>query len=156
MRDGIRRDDLSHPSVRALLELHLRGMHANSPAGSVFAMDLSGLQAVDVTVWTHWADGHAVGVGALKRLAPDHGEIKSMRTHPDHLRKGVAARLLEHILDEARGMGIGRVSLETGSGPAFEPALTLYRRHGFANGETFGDYQASPFNQFLHLDLGRA
>jgi putative acetyltransferase len=156
MRDGICRDDLSHPSVRALLDLHLRGMHANSPAGSVFALDLSGLQAADVIVWTHWADDHAVGVGALKRLAPGHGELKSMRTHPDHLRQGVAARLLEHILDEARGLGISRVSLETGSGPAFEPALMLYRRRGFANGEAFGDYEAGPFNQFLHLDLGRA
>jgi len=156
MRDGIRRDDLSHPSVRALLELHLRGMHANSPAGSVFALDLSGLQSADVTVWTRWLDGHAAGIGALKRLALGHGEIKSMRTHPDHLRKGVAAGLLEHILDEARLMGIDRVSLETGSGPAFEPALTLYRRRGFTNGGAFGDYEASPFNQFLHLDLARA
>ncbi|MFN7621100.1 MAG: GNAT family N-acetyltransferase [bacterium] len=156
MRDGIRRDDLSHPAVRALLELHLRGMHANSPPGSVFALDLSGLQSVDVAVWTRWIDGEAVGIGALKRLAPGLGEIKSMRTHPDHLRKGVAASLLEHILHEARLMGFDRVSLETGSGPAFEPALTLYRRRGFANGEAFGDYQASPFNQFLHLELDRA
>lgn len=156
MRDGIRRDDLSHPSVRALLELHLRGMHANSPAGSVYALDLSGLQTPDVAVWTRWIDGDAVGIGALKRLAPDHAEIKSMRTHPDHLRKGVAADLLEHILNEARVMGASRISLETGSGPAFEPALTLYRRRGFANGEAFGDYEASPFNQFLHLDLAHA
>jgi putative acetyltransferase len=155
MRDGVRRDDLSHPSVRALLALHLRGMHANSPPGSVFALDLSGLQAVDVTVWTRWIDGEAVGVGALKQLAPGHGEIKSMRTHPDHLRKGVAAGLLDHILNQARLMGLHRVSLETGSGSGFEPALTLYRRRGFVNGEAFGGYESSPFNQFLHLDIGR-
>jgi putative acetyltransferase len=156
MRDGIRRDDLTHPSVRALLELHLRGMHANSPPGSVFALDLSGLQSADVTVWTRWIDGEAVGIGALKRLAPGHGEIKSMRTHPDHLRKGVADGLLQHILQEVRLMGLDRVSLETGSGPAFDPALALYRRRGFANGGAFGDYESGPFNQFLHLDLGHA
>lgn len=153
MRPDIRRDDLSHPSVRALLELHLREMHTNSPAGSVFALDLSGLESPDITVWTRWIGDTAVGIGALKRLSPELAEIKSMRTHPEHLRKGVASELLDHILSEARMMGICRVSLETGSGPAFEPALTLYRRRGFSNGPSFGNYRESPFNQFFHLDL---
>ena len=153
MSDGIRRDDLSHPSVLALLELHLRGMHANSPPGAVFALDLSGLKAPGVTVWTDWRNGAAAGIGALKRLEPEQAEIKSMRTHPHHLRKGVATGLLEHIIGEARADGVRRLSLETGSGPAFEAALSLYRRRGFANGEAFGDYRASPFNQFLHLEL---
>ena len=76
-----------------------------------------------------------------------------MRTHPDHLRQGVAAALLEHVVTEARARGLVRLSLETGSGEAFEPALALYRRRGFVNGEPFGDYLPSAFNQFLHLDL---
>ena len=76
-----------------------------------------------------------------------------MRTHPDHLRRGVAAALLRHIIGQARQRGMTRLSLETGSGPAFDPALTLYRRNGFGNGEAFGDYRASAFNQFLHLNL---
>jgi len=76
-----------------------------------------------------------------------------MRTHPDHLRKGVAAALLDHILDEAATRGYRRVSLETGVGESFEPAVALYRKRGFVSGEAFGDYQASAFNQFLHLDF---
>ena len=76
-----------------------------------------------------------------------------MRTHPDFLRQGVARRLLEHIIAQARGRGVRRLSLETGSGVAFEPALALYRARGFASGAAFGDYAASTFNQFLHLDL---
>jgi putative acetyltransferase len=76
-----------------------------------------------------------------------------MRTHPDHLRKGVAAALLEHIIEEARARGLDTLSLETGSGPAFEPALALYRKRGFVDGEAFGGYQRSDFNQFLHLTL---
>lgn len=149
----IRTDDLSDPSTRALLALHLRGMQANSPPDAVFALDLSGLQQPDITVWTAWRDEHAVGVAALRRLGDDQAELKSMRTHPDWLRQGVATGLLEHVIAEARASGIRRLSLETGSGPAFEPALALYRRRGFANGEAFGGYEASPFNQFLHLDL---
>lgn len=149
----IRTDDLSHPSTRALLALHLRGMQANSPAESVFALDLSGLQQPGITVWTAWRGEHAVGVAALRRLDGGQAELKSMRTHPDWLRQGVAATLLEHIVAEARANGAQRLSLETGSGSAFEPALALYRRRGFANGDAFGEYDASPFNQFLHLDL---
>lgn len=150
----VREDDLSSESSQALLRLHLAGMHANSPAGHVFALDHAGLKASDVTVWSVWAGDEILGIGALKQLDARSGELKSFRTHPDHVRKGVAAALLAHIIREARSRGITRLSLETGSGPAFEPALSLYRKHGFVNGGAFGDYEASAFNQFLHLDLG--
>jgi putative acetyltransferase len=149
----IRPDDLSGEPTRALLALHLAGMQAFTPAGHVHALDLSGLQRPDVTVWTAWMDGRIAGVGALRRLDATTGEVKSMRTHPDHLRQGVAAALLEHIIGAARARGHRRLSLETGSGPAFDPALSLYRRRGFVDGPAFGDYGASPFNQFLHLAL---
>jgi putative acetyltransferase len=149
----IRVDDLSDPRTRALLRLHLTGMHANSPPGSVFALDLSGLEKGDVTVWSAWQDDAIAGIGALKELGNGTGEIKSMRTHPDFLRRGVAALLLERIIEAARGRGMTRLSLETGSGDAFEPALSLYRRRGFVDGEAFSDYRRSDFNQFLHLDL---
>ncbi|HEV2568295.1 GNAT family N-acetyltransferase [Sphingomonas sp.] len=151
----IREGDLAGEPIRALLTLHLAGMHANSPAGHVFALDLSGLQAPDVTVWSAWQGDAIAGVGALKQVDALRGEVKSMRTHPDHLRKGVAAALLEHIIGVARGRGYRWLSLETGSGPGFEPALSLYRRRGFVDGEAFGDYVRSDFNQFLHLDLTR-
>ncbi len=149
----IREDDLSGEATRALLTLHLSGMHANSPAGHVFALDLSGLQAANVTVWTAWVGTEIAGIGAMKEIGDGVGEIKSMRTHPDHLRKGVGAAILEHIIEQAQARGLRRLSLETGSGPAFEPALALYRRRGFAAGEAFGDYTRSDFNQFLHLTL---
>jgi putative acetyltransferase len=149
----IRDDDLSSAQTRALLRLHLSGMHANSPPGHVFALDLSGLKAPDVTVWSAWADDAILGIGALRRIDDRTGEVKSMRTHPEHLRKGVAAALLEHIIAQARAKGLSQLSLETGSGPAFEPALQLYRKRGFVDGGAFGGYEASAFNQFLHLRL---
>jgi putative acetyltransferase len=90
---------------------------------------------------------------ALKTLAPDWGELKSMRTHPDFLRRGVGARLLEHVIGVARARGMRRLSLETGTAAAFEPALALYRRRGFVDGEIFGGYAHSPFNRFMHLAL---
>jgi len=149
----LREDNLSGEQTRALLALHLAGMHKNSPPGHVFALDLSGLQASNVTVWTGWYGDSIAGVGALKALGDGTGEVKSMRTHPDHLRKGVGAAILERIIETAYSRRYFRLSLETGSGPAFEPALELYRKRGFKNGEAFADYVRSDFNQFLHLDL---
>lgn len=150
---AIREADLADPQIRALLALHLQGMHQNSPPDAVFALDLAGLRTPDLTVWAAWQGKSLAGIAALKALGDDGAEIKSMRTHPDHLRQGVAAALLEHIIAEARKRGYASLSLETGSGPAFEPALALYRKRGFAEGEPFADYQRSAFNQFLHLPL---
>jgi putative acetyltransferase len=128
-------------------------MHANSPPEAVFALDLSGLQVPEVTVWSAWHGENIASIGALKMLGADQAEIKSMRTHPDFLRQGAGAAVLATIIAEARARGVKRLSLETGSGESFAAALTLYRRHGFANGPAFGGYQASAFNQFLHLEL---
>ena len=146
-------DDLSGEQTQALLRLHLAGMHANSPPGHVFALDLSGLKAPSVKVWSAWIGERIAGIGALKDLGHGTGEVKSMRTHPDFLRCGVGAALLEHIIAEARARGMHRLSLETGRGPAFEAALKLYRKRGFVDGEPFADYVRSEFNQFLHLSL---
>lgn len=149
----IRVDDLSGQPTRELLALHMRGMQQDSPPESVHALDLSGLTGPDITVWSAWRGEAIAGIGAMRMLGAGRAELKSMRTHPDHLRQGVAAALLEHILAEAGRRGVSRVSLETGSGEAFEPALALYRRRGFRSGEAFGDYAATEFNQFLHLAL---
>jgi putative acetyltransferase len=149
----IRKDDLEGGAVRGLLALHLSGMLAASPPEFSFALDLSGLKTPDMTVWSVW-DGEALAaIGALKMLGDGSGEVKSMRTAPAHLRRGAAAALLDHIVAEARRRGLARLSLETGTGAEFEPALALYRKRGFALGAPFADYQPSPFNQFLHLAL---
>ncbi|MCP1470578.1 putative acetyltransferase [Sphingobium sp. OAS761] len=149
----IRPDDLSDARTCGLLALHLAGMQATSPADSVFALDLTGLQTPDIQVWTAWDGSSIAGVGALRTVSAGHGEIKSMRTHPDHLRRGVGTAMLRHLIAQARARGISRLSLETGSGAAFEPAIALYRANGFREGPAFGDYRQSAFNRFFHLDL---
>ena len=149
----IREDDLSGHATLDLLELHLRAMHESSPPGHVFALDTSGLRQEGVTVWTAWIDGEIAGMVAMRELADGSGEVKSMRTHPRHLRRGVAAALLDHVVVEARGRGTKRLFLETGSGPAFDPAIALYVRRGFVASEAFGDYRKSTFNQFFALEL---
>jgi putative acetyltransferase len=145
--------DFADDQIRTLLIRHLAGMHASSPPGHVFALDWSGLQAPEISFYALWEDDALLGFGALKELGPRAGEIKSMRTADAHLRRGVATAILDHILAEARRRGYARLSLETGSGAAFDAAVTLYRKYGFVEGEAFGGYEKSAFNQFFHLDL---
>ena len=150
---SIRPDDLTSKPTRELLALHLRGMHETTPAEHVHALDLSGLQQPGVTVWSAWREASIAGIGALKLLGDGAAEIKSMRTHPAHLRQGVGAEILERIIAEARGRGIRRLLLETGRGEAFEAALALYRKRGFTSCGPFGDYVATEYNQFMALEL---
>ena len=131
-------------------------MHAQSPPEAVFALDLSGLTRPDVEVWSAWFGDAIAGVGALRLLPDGTGEIKSMRTHPDFLKRGVADAILASIVSRAQALGLQRLSLETGSGAAFEPAIRFYRARGFVPGAAFGDYVKSDFNQFFHRDLTRA
>ena len=111
------------------------------------------LSVPEVTVWTAWQGDRVAGVDALKMLSDGNGEVKSMRTDPNFLRKGVGSAILETIIATSKARGVRRLSLETGSEPAFEPALALYRRRSFANDSAFSDYEQSDFNQFLHLAL---
>jgi putative acetyltransferase len=149
----VRRDDLTSEQTRALLRFHLQGMHASSPPGHSYALDLSGLQTPDIAVWSAWEGDRIAAIGALKALADGTGEVKSMRTHPDFLRRGAGAAVLETIIAEAVARDYRRLSLETGSGADFEAALAMYRKRGFVNGDSFADYVPSEFNQFLHLAL---
>jgi len=150
----IREGGLGHPEVLALLRLHLGGMAASSPAESVHALGAEGLREPGIAFWSAWNRDELLGFGALKTLDRDHAEIKSMRTHPAHLRKGVAAALLDHLMRIARARGYRRLSLETGSGPAFEPAHALYRRYGFADCAAFASYPpGDPFSRFMSRAL---
>jgi putative acetyltransferase len=149
----IKLDDLSGPEIRSLIAYHLVQARANSPPGLSFALDLSGLQVPEISFWSVWDGKALMGCGALKDLGDGTGEIKSMRTAPEHLRKGVAEALVTHIIATAKARGYSRLSLETGSEEAYGPALALYRKLGFTLGEPFADYKASAFNQCMHLAL---
>ncbi|WP_439567119.1 GNAT family N-acetyltransferase [Sphingopyxis sp.] len=146
-------DDLSGAAIRALLEQHFAGMLANSPAGSCHFLDFDGLNAADVTFWSIHDGDALAGCGALKLLDAAHGEIKSMRTADAFLRRGVAARMLDHIIAEAKRRGLTRLSLETGSGATFAAAIALYHRYGFADCEPFAEYKPDPFSRFMTRQL---
>ena len=153
MTDGLRfvPDDLSGEDIRALLWLHLDEMHQWSPPCKVHAMPVERLRQSDVAFWSAWHGENLAGCGALKHIDDRHGEIKSMRAHPDWRGKGVGKAILLHLLDQARARGYTRLSLETGRPAPFLPARRLYERHGFAECPPFGVY----FSDELSLCMTR-
>ena len=146
-------DDVSRPEVVALVEYHLRAMHEISPPESVFALDLSGLKDSAVTFWTIWEGDDLLGMGGLKELDPRQGEIKSMRTVPAALRRGVGKRMLDHVVQEAKDRGYRRLSLETGSNAPFAPAWAMYERAGFVPCGPFGTYTDTAFSRYFTLEI---
>ncbi len=144
---------LDHPRVVELLQAHFTRSLAETAPGSAHALDLSGLKSPDVTFWSAWEDETLVGVGALKSLSADHGEVKSMHTVEAARGRGVGSAMLRHIVEAARARGMSRLSLETGSWPYFAPARALYARHGFVECPPFCDYVEDPNSVFMTRSL---
>ena len=148
--------DLSDPRVVDLLCTHLTRARSETAPGSAHALDLTGLQSPDISFWTIWGDETLVGVGALKRLSADHGEVKSMYTVQSLRRTGPGSAMLRHIISTARASGMSRLSLETGSWDYFLPARALYRSHGFVECPPFADYVLDPNSVFMSFDLQKS
>jgi putative acetyltransferase len=104
-------------------------------------------------LWVAHEDGDLVGSGALARLQHGHEELKSMRTDPSRRGRGIARRLLEFVLDDARARGVTRISLETGSMEFFAAARALYASTGFAQCPPFGAYVEDPNSVFMTREL---
>jgi putative acetyltransferase len=142
-------NDLDSLDVQYLVELHYAELRSISPPDACHVLPSVGLRDPSVTVWSARESGALVGVGALKQLAPDHGEVKSMRTSPAALGQGVGRAMLRHIIAEATARGYQRLSLETGNTEPFQPALRLYASEGFEPWGPFGEYRDIPFSSFL-------
>ena len=149
----IKPDNLTSPEIHQLLQQHLQSMALHSPPESIHALDIDALRQPGITFWTAWEGTKLLGCGAMKELDAQHAEIKSMRTASAHLRKGVANALLAHIMGEAKRRGYQRLSLETGSAAAFEPAHCLYAASGFTVCGPFAGYTSDPYSVFMSREI---
>lgn len=146
-------DDLSSVEVCDLVAEHVAGMQGCSPACYSHALDLQKLKDPSITFWVARIEGILCGCGALKELHAASGEIKSMRTRSEFLRRGVGQAILDEIKQTALNRGYSKLFLETGTGETFEAAHKLYLRNGFEWCGPFGDYTATDFNVFMSKNL---
>lgn len=149
----IRRGDLKDQRIVALLKYHFDKCHEVTPPGSAHVFDISRLAAPEIDFWAAWDGETLLGIGAMKPLDDTHGEVKSMHTAETARRRGVGSALLTHIIETSRKRGLTRLSLETGSFGFFEPAVALYRAHGFTECPPFGSYREDPNSVFLTLAI---
>jgi putative acetyltransferase len=146
-------DDLTGPEVAALLSFHVAEAHANSPACKVHALPIEKLRDPAVTFFAAWDGGRLAAIGALKRIDGERAEIKSMRAAEEYRGRGAGKAILQHLIDEARRRGYRWLGLETGRTAYFQPAVSLYRSHGFQPCGKFGEYLPDDFSQCMALDL---
>ena len=144
---------LRSKEVVSLLQEHHEDMLQHSPAESVHALDLSALEEPSISFWSLWINQELAGIGALKELDKEHGEIKSMRTSSKHMRKGVADKLLAHIIKQSKIRSYKTLSLETGTANAFLPAQKLYNKFGFQECKPFSNYIEDPFSLFMNKSI---
>ena len=146
-------DDLSGKEIAEFLEEHINDMKAVSPPESKHALNLEGLRKAEITFWTVM-DGEKIGgCGAIKELNKQHAEIKSMRTSTSLRGKGIAAMLLNHIINESKLRGYQRLSLETGSMAFFDPARKLYTKFSFNYCSPFASYKEDVNSVFMTKEL---
>jgi putative acetyltransferase len=145
----IRRVSPIDPEVAPLVAKHVSLMRASSPACSVHAMDADALADADAQFFAAFKNKQVVAIGAIKRLTPTHGEIKSMHVRSDCRGSGLADAILKELLACGQRLGIQHISLETGSQDVFQPARSFYRRHGFSECPPFGDYELDTNSVFM-------
>jgi putative acetyltransferase len=146
-------EDPRKPDVQALLERHLEFALGQTPPEHSFALDSEGLLDPAITLFSYRVCGCVLGIGAIKRLGPDHAEIKSMHTAEAARSRGIGRAMLIHLLEVARARGFRRVSLETGTTAAFAPARMLYQSAGFVLCGPFAGYRPSDDNLFMTLEF---
>jgi putative acetyltransferase len=140
----VRREELDSAVAVALITAlngELAAMY-NDPTANHFTLDLGDVAPGNGAFLVAYVDGEPVGCGAIRRLDERTAEIKRMYVVPEWRGRGVSKNVLQALEDEARGLGIARLVLETGNRQ--KSALALYRNSGFTEIPLFGEYVHSP------------
>ena len=133
--------NFDHPEVNELLTKHFIELRAASPEGSAHVLDIPGLKVSSIKFWSLWEGEKLMGCGALKFLEKGHGEFKSIRVNDKFRNKGNGTKVIKHLIEEAKKLGIKRLSIETGAGVFFKPARKLFKKCGFEPCEPFAHYK---------------
>ena len=141
--------NFDNPEVNDLLTKHFIELRAASPEGSAHVLDIPGLKTPSIKFWSLWIDDKLLGCGALKFLDKDHGEFKSIRIHENYRKKGNGSKVIEHLIYQAKKLGIERISIETGAGKFFEPARKLFKKCNFELCEPFAHYKTDVNSLYL-------
>ncbi len=93
-------------------------------------------------------DSKACGIGCLKKIDNETGEIKRMYIDPSFRKIGAGKLMLESLLQGARELGYHKVKLD--SAKFMESAHALYRKVGFKDISAYDEVEIpEEFRQYL-------
>ncbi|GAB2557321.1 GNAT family N-acetyltransferase [Spirosoma areae] len=100
-------------------------------------------------------EGKVCGLGSLKSISSEIGEIKRMFVDPTSRRIGAGRAILKELLVEAKKVGYKKVRLDS---PKFmEAAHSLYRSFGFRDIDAYPEMEIpvefKDYLLFMELDL---
>ena len=132
--------NFDNPEVNNLLIKHFIELRSVSPEGSAHVLDIEGLKNSSIKFWSLWENKNLMGSGALKFLNTKHGEFKSIRVNDKFRNKQNGLKVVNHLVYQAKKLGIEELSLETGAGVFFNPARKLFIKCGFKVCDPFSHY----------------
>tara|TARA_Y100000590_G_scaffold430766_2_gene544746 strand:- start:1 stop:462 length:462 start_codon:yes stop_codon:yes gene_type:complete len=148
-------NNFDDPAVNELLKKHFVELRSVSPKGSTHVLDIPGLKVSSIKFWSLWESKNLIGCGALKFLDKNHGEFKSIRIADQFRKKGFGIEIINHLINEAKKLGLNKISVETGSGNFFKPARQLFKKCGFKTSDPFAHYTNDPNSCYFSLDISK-
>ncbi len=146
-------NNFDNPEVNDLLTKHFIELRSVSPEGSTHVLDIPGLKDQSIKFWSLWNNDELIGCGALKFLTNNHGEFKSIRIANRFRGKGYGAKIIEHLILEAKNLNVKKISVETGAGIFFSPARKLFAKFGFKKCKPFAHYKDDPNSCYFSLEI---
>jgi ribosomal protein S18 acetylase RimI-like enzyme len=139
-------------AVQGLYEQGLLGgqIAENDTGFDIDDIDLAYMKAPGSHFWVaEDENGQVVGMIGVQQHEPGRGEIRRLRVHLDHRRRGIGSKLLQAALEFCRDRGILKVTLDTFI--EREPALRLFEKFHFRHERT-RESQGKQL-MFFYLDL---
>jgi len=97
--------------------------------------DLTGLKPPNGIIYLLKVEDKIVGMGVIKKLNDDIGEIERMYIRPDYRGRGLGKQMLNRLLKDGRDLGCSTFRLST---PKFAKAAQhIYRSVGFIEREEY-------------------
>ena len=146
-------NNFDNDQVNELLIKHFTELRSVSPDDSCHVLDIRGLKDSSIIFWSFWDEDNLVGCGALKFIDNHHGEFKSIRVADTFRGKGVGEKVISHLIDQAKKIGIKKLSIETGAGEFFAPARKLFEKFGFKACKPFANYKEDPNSCYFNLEI---
>ena len=139
--------------VNELLTKHFIELRSVSPEGSSHVLDIPGLKDPSIKFWSLWENNELIGCGALKLFDEKHGEFKSIRVADKFRNKKYGGKIILHLIEKSKKIGINKLSVETGAGDFFAPARKLFKNFGFKECGPFAHYKDDPNSCYYSVDI---